>query len=412
MAPSARVQANAPAADKSSKTEHAAPVPIPGTKLRVLSCIPGQTYTVEQKWDWIDKQAKAHKPDLFVTPQEYLGGVQTMFFKEAASQPLSFTPQQILEPALRLAKKHSMAIAIGAVVDCPELNERRERIYVVDPDRGMTGYSDKFALPAYDDYRALGKPRLYPELNLENRAKAFYARGAYVGLLFCWEVYSNYVWHALCRAQPDMVLSMIKFGVKGWPSKGKDPNTGESTVEGFGFGGDGGWIDRLHMASKYDVMCPIVCSTNSWNLPNRSAPLAGVIYPYKKAFQDTLHCAADAVDDSGVMTDEEAPGGRPDTLYHPAKGTRGTIVEHVQVDEIDYLYWRYMRDNKMRLFSLTGQWMPSEAREMTMQQKIQRMQRKAIGLPKLYAESVEGKPEAKVHKAEVKRAQKLIFGGD
>ncbi len=343
----------------------------PRRSLRVLSCVPAQRFTLQSKLEWIDEQATLHKPDLFVTPQEYFGGIQQLFF--STTEPISYAPNDIIDPVLELAKKHDMAIATGALIDDPDLGERRERIYVIDPERGVTGYADKMTLPAYDHVDAKGKTMVYPETVLANRAQAFYAKGARVSILFCWEVFSSYIWHAIAQAQPDFVLSMIKFGVRGWPQKAKDEVTRESIVTGFGFGNDGGWTERLRMAAKWDIAAPIVCSTNSWNLPNKAGALAGVILPW--AEKET----------------EQRPA-RLDTLWM-SEG-KGIITEHVRVDQVDFMYWRYIRDHKFTVAEMAGEWPSSEARNLTMSWKVRRMERKFLNLPKIAAE-VEGQPRTK-----------------
>jgi len=311
---------------------------------------------------WIDEQAGLHKPDLFVTPQEYFGGVQKQFFD--TDEPFAYEEDAIIEPMLELAKKHDMGIAVGALVNCNATGQVRERIYVIDPEHGVTGQFDKMMLPAYDHIDAGGITGVTPEDNYDNRAQIAVVKGARVSVIFCWEAYSNYIWHAITKAQPDIVLSMIKFGVCGWPKKGKDPKTGGSRVTGFGFGADGGWIERLHMAAKFDVACPIVCSTNSWNLPKRSRPLAGTIYPF----------------------DLES------TLWYPPKGSRGNLEEVVIVDDIDYLRWRHVRSHKMIYHEEVGDWPSAECRTFTMMWKIKRMERKFLGLPPTPPKSA--KPEA------------------
>ena len=123
-----------------------------------------------------------------------------------------------------------MGITVGALVDDPDLQERRERIYVIDPRAGVTGYVDKMFLPAYD---AKGKTDVHPETDFENRARVFDLCGARVGVLFCWEVHSGILWQAIARAQPEFVVSMIKFGVVGPGRRGR----GERRI-----GRDGLWL--------------------------------------------------------------------------------------------------------------------------------------------------------------------------
>lgn len=350
--------------------------------LRVLSCVPRQLYTFSDKLTWVAAQIKEHKPDVLVTPQEFHGGIQTLFFAEELAkkehrgkqgEKLSYAPHELIDPYLALAKKTGTGIITGALIDDASLRQRRERIYVIDPVDGVTGHVDKMTLPAYDHINAKGKTRVHPETDMSTRAQAFELCGSRVSILFCWEVYSSFIWHAIARAQPDWVASMIKFGVCGWPQKAKVE--GESVVTGFGFGSDGGWVERLRMAAKWDLAAPIICSTNSWNLPKKAGALAGQILPWEEK----------------ETQGEWARGARKDSLWQSAgKGILDT--DHVQVDQVDYLYWRYIRDHKFALNVATrdekdpgGEWPSSEARHLTMNWKIKRMERGFVGLPKLEA---------------------------
>jgi len=281
---------------------------------------------------------------LFVTPQELFGGVQQMFFK--TGEPLSYDADTVVGPVLELAKQHDTGIAFGAVIDDPLLRQRRERIFVVDPTRGVTGTFDKMMLPAYDHIDAKSEIAISPETSFAKRARTAHVKGAEVTILFCWEVWSNYIWHALAQSNADIVLSMIKFGIAGYPTKGKDEQ-GRACVKGFGYGADGGWLRRLQSASEFDVAAPIVCSTNSWNQPKRSRPLCGTIFPFSD-----------------------------DSLVYPAKGSRGEIEETFVVDEIDPLVCRYSRENKFKLHEETGEWPTGDVRAKTMMWKVRRMERK------------------------------------
>lgn len=316
--------------------------------MKILSCVPQQKYTFKDKLAWIDALAKEHKPDLFVTPQEYFGGVQQLFFN--TGEPLVYSESAVLEPIVKLSKKHNMGIMVGALVNDERIRQHRERIYAVDPAAGVVGFVDKMMLPAYDHIDAKGLTRVVPESDFRKRAVAFEVMGARIGVLFCWEVYSDYIWHAIASAEPDFVVSMIKFGVQGWPSKGQD-DSGNAVVKGFGYGNDGGWVERLIMASRYEVCAPIVCSTNSWDQPKRSRPLCGTIYPFD---------------------DHE------NTLWYPAKGERGQIEEHIVIDEFNPLEFRYMRGDKFKYNEATGDWPSGAVRARTMMWKIRRMERKFL----------------------------------
>ncbi len=337
--------------------------------LRIMSCVPSQRYHFKDKLAWAESQLKKHKPDVMVLPQEYHGGIQHFFFAEShqSTEKVAYEPSEIIDPYLKLARKYSAGITVGALIDDADLGERRERIYVIEPD-GMRGFVDKTMLPAYDHIDANGKTRVSPEWNLEHRAQAFPLMGARVSILFCWEVYSSYIWHAISRAQPDFVVSMIKFGVRGWPEKQKID--GESCVTGFGFGGDGGWLERLRMAAKWDIAAPIICSTNSWNLPKKVGAIAGQIMP---------------LEEKDVTEGKWQRPARHSTLW-VSEGKGILDEDHVQVDTVDFMYWRYIRDHKFALFNATGEWPSSEARQLTMNWKIKRMERKFVGLPKLAAD--------------------------
>lgn len=335
--------------------------------LRVLSCVPEQKYRFADKLAWVDQMAAQHKPELFVCPQEFHGGIQAVFFKDKTDEKMVYEEQEIVTPYLALARKHSMGITVGAVIRDPKSNENRERIWVIDPTLGVTGYADKMMLPAYDHVDAGGRAEVFPEQNMENRAQAFECMGARVSILFCWEVFSSYIWHAISRAQPDMVVSMIKFGVNGWPRKAKE--NGVSVVTGFGFGADGGWTERLQMAARWDVACPIICSTNSWDLPNKAGALAGMLLPWEEK----------------ETKGEYARPARSSTVWNSLTLGKGKIPEHVQVDQVDFLYWRLIREHKFTLNEATGEWPSSEARHLTMSWKVRRMERAFVGIPKLMA---------------------------
>ena len=342
--------------------------------LRVLSCVPKQLHNFDDKVNWVEKQILEHKPDVVSLPQEWHGGIQTIFFADQkGTEKLAYSPEEITKPYLELSKRHGVGICVGGLVDDPVLNERRERIYVIDPELGISGYNDKFALPAYDHVDAGGLTKVFPETNLQNRAVSHKCMGANIGIIFCWESLGHEIWHAISRGRPDYVICQIKFGVCGWPVKEKTP-AGESIVTGFGFGADGGWIERLRVAAKWDLACPIVCSTNSWGLPNKAAALAGMILPWEEK------------ETSG----EWARPARVSTLWNSKECGPGNIQEHIQTDAIDFLYWRLMREHKFTLNAATGEWQSSEVRAQTMRWKIERLEARLVGKPKLEAPKGKG----------------------
>lgn len=312
---------------------------------RVLSCIPPQHRTEVEKFDWLYETAHTYQPDLFVTPQEFFGGAYIMPKKK------SFTRDELLPKIVALCAEFDMAMTLGLVEQ--EDGKNYERIWFIDPKEGLQGYVTKFALPRYDHVKTNGYGNITPETNFENRFKIFELKGARVTGIFCWEVYSNILWTGLALSQPDIVVSLIKFGSMSWPRIEKDIN-GQKAISGFGVAsGHDNWIERLEVASKWQVRCPIVCSTNSWDLTPRSQPCCGTV--------------------RGIID-----GG---SLYVPPKG-RGTpkqVEPKVVVDEFDLNHIRGVRLNKFAYADLVGVFPPYQLAEYTMLLKIGRIERDMIG---------------------------------
>tara|TARA_Y100000310_G_scaffold168181_1_gene168238 strand:- start:228 stop:1196 length:969 start_codon:yes stop_codon:yes gene_type:complete len=311
--------------------------------MKILSCIPEQRLTYESKMEWLEDTIKKYRPDIFITPQEFFGGIQQIWFD--TGEPISYKPTALLPGIQDLCDKYDCGIFFGAVIDCPGMG-RKERVYAVEPGN-VCGFFDKMMLPAYDHISAKGMTGIIPENDFKNRSRIVEIMGIKASVLFCWEVYSNFIWHSIAVAEPDLLVNMIKFGVCGYPIKAKE--NGMSVVTGFGYGGDGGWIERLKMGAMYDLYCPIVTSTNSWKQPKRCRPLCGTIYPFG---EDTLFC-------------------------YP-KGSRGEIEEHIIVDEFDPIKWRYYKTNKFKYKEVFDEWLPSQVRTSTMMMKIRRMERKML----------------------------------
>lgn len=317
--------------------------------LKIVSCIPEQRFSVASKLDWMEKTLKETSPDILVMPQEYFGGIQQELFN--TDEPFTFQEDEILDPVLKLSSDHHAGIIFGALVWDNYWGENRERIYGIDPNKGRIGHFDKIHLPAYDHIGAGGKTRVSPERSLETRSTPMEILGARISVLFCWEVFSSYIWHAIARGNPDMVVSCIKFGIRGWPKKDRDVEKGQSLITGFGFGGDGGWLQRLKMASLYDVAAPIICSTNSWSLPGKSQPLCGTILPWESDLYSS-------------------------SLHFPELNSTPVRDSHIVEEVINPLHWRYTRENKFTFNKHLGYWPESAARVHTMMWKVRRMERK------------------------------------
>lgn len=327
------------------------------SNLRVVSCIPEQKYSTDSKFQQMEDYIREYSPDLLVMPQEYFGGIQTKLFPTSA--PSTYSEPEVLEPVSRLAIKYNVAIGVGALIwDDPATIER---YYIVDSHGVLAGYFDKTHLPGYDHIGniAKGSMGVSPNNDLSTRARSVEILGGIkVTVLFCWEVYSNYVWHALRRAEPDIVLNVIKFGAKGYPKKG----AGGALVEGFGFGGDGGWVDRLKFGVLYDVACPIITSTNSWDQPNKAGALCGTLLPWEEPEFDRVSSLYD-------------------TSYQEEK-VRGYLSQKMDpkviFEELDYLYWRYVKQGKFKVLQELGEPMGNKGYEYTMLWKIRRMERRAL----------------------------------
>lgn len=319
--------------------------------MNITSCIPEQKHSLKGKLDWIEAQLIKEPTDLLITPQEYFGGVQQLLFEQ--KEPLSYKPEEVVEPIKDLCSKYNTGIIVGVLVQDDSLGQIRERAYLIEPHTGVVGSFDKIFLPAYDHINASGLMRVSPEEDMSLRARTYEICGAKVSVLFCWEVFSNHLWHALRSAEPDFLVNMVKFGIRAWPSKSKD-DAGNAIVQGFGYGADGGWQERLHMGSTYDLAAPIVTSTNSWCQPKKAWPLCGVMFPWE--------------------TDENSS-----TLWHPYPGESGDIQEVVNTTKIDPLYWRHIRKDKRSMYNAIGEWPDASSRGFTMMMKIKRMEAKLFG---------------------------------
>ncbi len=315
--------------------------------VKILSCVPKQLRSTEEKLDWLSSVAKKNRPDIFVTPQEFFGGAVMMPHKKF------FKREELLPILQKLCKRFNMALVVG-LVEKDDDGRCREVIWFLDRDGTFKGRVCKFALPRYDHVDTHGFGNIVPETDFSNRFQAFEIAGLRVSAMFCWEVFSDVLWTGLGLVEPDVVFSMIKFGVNAWPSVTKIK--GLATVTGFGYGGwleEGRWIERLYVACRWQVRCPIICSTNSWDLRPISMPLCGMV----SAFADQA----------------------PDTLWHPKRedGLK-TIPERIQVDELNPAAVRCVRENKFKFKQEVGVWPSYDLMKYTMALKIARIEKRII----------------------------------
>lgn len=310
---------------------------------RILSCVPQQLTDKDEKLDWLDTAMARHRPHIVVTPQEFFGGaVQMLHNRDHRFEDLFPTLQ-------KLVLKHKCALAVG-VQQRMDDKTNREAIWFINEKGKFQGSLFKFALPKYDHVATNGFGDVVPETDMMNRFKLFKMQGMLVSGVFCWEVYSDLLWTGLGLLKPDVVFSMIKFGPNAWPKVRK--RKGKATVVDFGYGTwaeGGGWIERLHVASKWQVKCPIVNSTNSWGLRPISMPICGTI------------C--------------EIPGQADHTLWHPTKEDKlKSVPEKIVVDEIDPARVQYALQNKFTYKDAVGDFPPFDLGRFTMMLKINRIE--------------------------------------
>lgn len=318
-------------------------------KHKILSCVPRQMTDFKEKLNWIETQIKTNKPHIFVTPQEFFGGAVMMLHQR------DFKFKELFPYISKLAKKYNCAFVLG-VQEKDEDGTNRSAIWFINEMGEYLGRVCKFALPRYDHVETKGFGNVTPETDLENRFKVFKLHNLMVSAIFCWEVYSDLLWAGLSILKPDVIFSLIKFGPNAWPKVEKV--NGLNTVTGFGYGkwaelDEGGWIERLIMASKWEVKCPIVCSTNSWNLNPRCLPMAGTIAPID--------------------------GQAPNDVWYPRKddGLK-EIPEKIVITEIDENAVRAALQSKFLYKDLIGEFPPITLAKFTMHLKINRIENRLL----------------------------------
>lgn len=316
---------------------------MPNSNVKVLSCVPRQLGNTKAKLSWLRTVCEKHNPDILVTPQEFFGGAVIM------PDQKQFTQAELYPKIQKISREYNCAFVIS-LVELFEDGLNREVIWFIEKGGELRGKQSKFALPRYDHISTNGSGDIIPETNFMNRFQTFEISGITVAGIFCWEVYSDILWTGLGLLKPDLVFSLIKFGVNAWPKVRKQ--NGKNTVIDFGYGSwseDGGWIDRLRMANVWQVKCPIICSTNSWNLRPISMPLCGCI--------------------SGI------DGQAENTLWHPTKQDKlKKIPEKIIVDYINPSAVQAALQNKFIYKDVIGNFPPFSIGRFTMMLKINRIE--------------------------------------
>lgn len=319
-------------------------------KHRILSCVPEQMSSTLDKLKWLESTAIFHKPHIFVTPQEFFGGA-VMMLKEQRD----FTFDELFPKLAKICKKNKMALVVG-VQQRDDDGANRSAIWFINEFGEYLGRICKFALPRYDHVSTHGFGNVTPEENFDNRFKVFKLHNLVVSAMFCWEVYSDLLWTGLGLLKPDVVFNLIKFGPNAWPQVATVK--GQKVVTGFGYGrwgevDDGGWIDRLKMANVWQIKCPIVTSTNSWNLNPRCMAMCGTI--------------------SGI------DGQAPNDVWYPRKEDKlKEIPEKIIITEIDENAVRAALQNKFIYKELIGEFPPFNIGRFTMMMKINRIENRLL----------------------------------
>ena len=315
--------------------------------IRIVSAVPRQLTQTDEKLAWLDTICKQYKPHIVVTPQEFFGGAVMM------PHARDFRFEQLYPQLKDLNSKYGTAFVVG-VQERDADNTNKTAIWFINEDGKYQGRLVKCALPRYDHISTSGFGGVTPETQIENRFKTFKLYDLNVSAIFCWEVYSNLLWTGLSLLQPDIIFSLIKFGVNAWPKVQK--KAGRQTVTGFGYGSwaeNCNWIDRLRFANVWQVKCPIICATNSWNLRPISMPLCGCI--------------------SGI------DGQADDTLWHPTKeDAYKQVPEKIIVDSINSNKIRAALENKFLYKELVGKFPPFSLAKYTMMLKINRIERRIL----------------------------------
>lgn len=316
-------------------------------KIKVLSCVPDQLYSFDDKIAWIRTQIKKYNPDILVTPQEYFGGVYIMPSRKA------FHEKDLLPILQKISIETNTALIVGLVEKFTNITYYKEAIWFIDKDGRLKGKLFKIALPRYDHILTNGYGNIEPETDFFNRFKVFDICGLKVSAIFCWEVFSNLLWTGLGLLKPDLVFSMIKFGVNAWPIVRKENKQQVITDFGYASYSSDIWEKRLIHANLFEVKCPIVCSTNSWSLRPISKPLCGTV---------------------SLITSQH-----DNTVWTCKKEDKfKDIPEKIIIDEFDVDKIRYGVDSKFLYKDMVGEFPPFSIGEYTMLFKINRLEERLL----------------------------------
>lgn len=312
---------------------------------RITTCVPTQLHEEKDKLDWLERTIDEQKPHIFVTSQEFFGGITMM------PQHPFYREEELLPKLLDLTSRKKIGMVCGVVEN--DNGSNRERLWFLDEGK-LIGKITKFALPRYSRKGSKGSYEAVEEMSMKNRFVKFPIQGLEVAGMFCWEVFSTSLWNGLRQVEPDMIVSPIKFGINSYPSyeerDGKIwAKVGKFNYMQFKDYKTDPWYERLRMAANYDTLCPIFVSTNSWGCRGRSHPLCGVIW------------------DTDNLTN----------IWTPENEVK-EIPEKVITTEYDFNRVRGLRGGKWDFYELVDENPPGRFLELTMLYKIRNIERKRL----------------------------------
>ena len=238
--------------------------------IKVATCMPEQRYDRQSKLDWLDRTVSETDCDLFCTSQEFVGGHFIM------KDDRHIDRDWLIGRVGLIARNNGKHIAIGACCNANGGGATEDYLYI-DDNGQLLGYHSKMALPAYDDVRAGGHGNLWPETNYRERATPIDIPKLRLraGTVFCWECYNQTLWGAYSLEGCNIICHPIKFAPRGWLIN-KTYSDGLKHIDDFGHAPKSTmWNERLVAAGKFQCMCPIAVSCNSWDLGPKFMALVG-----------------------------------------------------------------------------------------------------------------------------------------
>lgn len=264
-------------AKKRMRGEVAVDSPAP-PEITVASCVPKQLLTPRDKLKWLDRKLGESGADLFLLPQEWFGG-HWVHKLSGGEMPLHFDRGWLEDEVGALAQKRGAALGVGACVKVPGDEARGTEDYLYfGRDGRLLGHHRKFCLPRYDDVRAAGAGRLWPETSWKARVQpvAIPELNLRVGTIFCWEVFCTTLVPAYSLARTNLVAHPIKFAPRGWLKTQVIDE--EQHIVGFSQAPKSQeWVDRLKMLARHEALCPIAISCNTWGIGPKYLALGGHI---------------------------------------------------------------------------------------------------------------------------------------